>query len=68
MKDMAEWSETSGINKIEMGGTEIGVIASSTAYQYIKEVFGDSVSILKIGMVNPLPTKLILDFAEKLKK
>ena len=68
MKDMAEWSETSGINKLEMGGTEIGVIASSTAYQYIKEVFGNSVSILKIGMVNPLPTKLILDFAEKVDK
>ncbi len=68
MNDMAEWSETSGINKVEMGGTEIGVIASSTAYQYIKEVFGNSVSILKIGMVNPLPTKLIMDFASKVDK
>jgi len=65
MLDMAQWSETSGINCIEMGGTKLGIICSSTAYQYVKEVFGDSVSILKIGMVNPLPTKLILDFAEK---
>ncbi len=65
MKDMAEWSETSGVNRVEIGGTSIGVIASSTAYQYVKEVFGDSVSVLKIGMVNPLPTKLILDFASK---
>ncbi len=65
MKDMAEWSEHSGINRVEMGGTKLGIIASSTAYQYVKEVFGDSVSILKIGMVNPLPTKMILDFASK---
>ncbi len=65
MLDMAEWSETSGINRVEMGGTGLGIIASSTAYQYVKEVFGDSVSVLKIGMVNPLPTKIILDFAAK---
>ncbi len=68
MKAMAQWSESSGINRVEMGGTGLGVIATSTAYQYIKEVFGDKVSILKIGMVNPLPTKLILDFAAKVDK
>ena len=65
MLDMAKWSEGSGINRVEMGGTKLGIIASSTAYQYIKEVFGDSVSVLKIGMVNPLPTQIILDFAAK---
>ncbi len=65
MLDMAQWSETSGINRVEMGGAKLGIICSSTAYQYVKEVFGDSVSLLKIGMVNPLPTKLIMDFASK---
>ena len=68
MIDMAEWSENSGINRVEMGGTKLGVICSSTAYQYIKEVMGESVSILKIGMVNPLPTKIILDFASKVEE
>ena len=34
----------------------------------MKEVFGDSVSVLKLGMVNPLPVKLILDFASKVDK
>lgn len=62
---IAEWAETSGINRVEMGGTGLGIIASSTAYQYVREVFGDSVSILKLGMVNPLPEKLITDFAAK---
>ncbi len=68
LKDLAQWSETSGINRVEMGGTEIGIITSSTSYQYAKEVFGDSVSILKLGMVNPLPPKMIKDFCSKVKK
>ena len=68
LKDIEAWSETSGINRVEMGGTEIGIITSSTCYQYAKEVFGDSVSILKLGMVNPLPKNMILDFASKVKE
>ena len=64
-RDLIELAETSDLNRIEMGGTAIGVITSGTTYQYIREVFGDSVSILKLGMVNPLPEKLILDFASK---
>ena len=68
LKDIETWSETSGINRIEMGGTEIGIITSSTCYQYAKEVFGEEASILKLGMVNPLPSKMIKDFASKVKK
>ena len=62
---LAEYAETAPINRVEMGGTELGIITSSTSYQYVKEVFGDSVSVLKLGMVNPLPKKLITDFAAK---
>ncbi len=62
---LREYAETSPLNRVEMGGTEIGIVTSSTSYQYVKEVFGDSVSVLKIGMANPLPEKLIRDFAEK---
>ena len=51
-----------------MGDTKIGVITSSTSYQYVKEVFGENACILKLGMVNPLPEKLILDFASKVEK
>ena len=60
---LIEYAETSGINRIEMGKTDIGIITSSTSYQYVKEAFGDSVSVLKIGMANPLPEKMIRDFA-----
>lgn len=64
-KDLIEWAETCDINKVEMNDTKIGIITSSTSYQYAKEVFGDSVSILKLGMIYPLPEKLIVDFASK---
>ncbi len=67
-KKLIEYADTSGINRVEMGGTDIGIIASGTAYQYAKEVCGSNVSILKLGMVNPLPEKLLLDFAAKVKK
>ena len=60
---LIEFAETSGINRVEMGKTDIGIITSSTSYQYVKEAFGDSVSVLKIGMANPLPEKMIRDFA-----
>ena len=75
MKDLEKWSETSGINKIEIpkqvrddGWAKVGIITSSTSYQYVKEVLGDSVNILKLGMVNPLPGDMIKKFAEGLEK
>ena len=68
MKDIEKWSETSGINKIEKADSKVGIITSSTSYQYAKEVLGDSVNILKLGMVNPLPANMIKDFASGLEK
>lgn len=60
--------ETSPLNRVEMGGTDIGIICAGTCYQYVKEVFGDSVSVLKLGLIHPLPETLIRDFAAKVKK
>ena len=63
LKALAEKSE---LNRVEMADNkEVGIITSGTCYQYVKEVFGDSVSVLKIGMPYPLPTDLIVDFASK---
>lgn len=67
-RKLTEWAETAPVNRVEMGGTAVGIITSSTSYQYVKEVFGDSVSVLKLGMANPLPVKLIRDFAAKVDK
>ncbi len=65
---LREYAETSDINKVFLGGTKIGIITSSTSYQYVREVFGDNVSVLKLGMVNPLPVRLIKDFAAKVEE
>lgn len=67
-RKLIEYANTCEFNRVEMGDTKLGIITSSTSYQYVKEVFGDSASILKLGMVYPLPEKLILDFAEKVDK
>jgi len=65
--DLIDYAETSGINTVEMNSDEIGVITSGICYQYAKEALGDKASYLKLGMVNPLPVKLIKDFAAKVK-
>ncbi|MBQ6322959.1 MAG: indolepyruvate ferredoxin oxidoreductase subunit alpha [Lachnospiraceae bacterium] len=67
-KALIEYAETSPLNRVEMGDTALGIITSSTSYQYVKEVFGESASVLKLGMANPLPEKLIRDFASKVEK
>ena len=65
---LTELAETSDLNREEWGNTEIGIITSSTSYQYVKEVFGDNASVLKIGMINPLPVERIKNFASKVDK
>lgn len=67
-RKIAELGETSPLNRVEMSSTDKGIICAGTCYQYVKEVFGDSVSVLKLGIVNPLPKKLIEDFAAKVDK
>lgn len=64
-RDLIAYAESAPVNRVEMGDTKLGIITSSTSYQYAKEVFGDQASILKLGMIYPLPEQLILDFASK---
>lgn len=68
-RSLVELAEMSPLNRVEVAdGSKVGIICSGTAYQYVKEVFGDTVSVLKLGIVNPLPEKLIRDFAAKVEK
>ena len=69
MKDLADYAETAPINRIEDGADKnIGIITSSTCYQYVKEVLGDKHPVLKLGMINPLPSKKIKDFASSVEQ
>lgn len=65
---LRELAEDCIYNTVEMNSDEIGIITSGCSYLYVKEVLGDRASILKIGMPNPLPVKLIREFASKVKK
>ena len=67
-RKLIAYAETSDVNRVEMGDAKLGIITSSTSYQYVKEVFGENACILKLGMINPLPEKLILEFASKVEK
>ncbi len=64
---LLEYAETSGINKMELNDTKIGIITAGAPYQYAKESFPEA-SYLKLGMLWPLPEKLIREFASKVDK
>ena len=67
-RKLIRFAEDCEFNRVEMGDIRLGIITSSTSYQYVKEVFGGQASILKLGLINPLPEKRILDFAAKVDK
>ena len=67
-RKLIEYAETTPINRVEFTTDELGIITSSTCYQYVKEVFGEAASVLKLGMINPLPVELIKNFAAKVKR
>ncbi len=55
------------INKVEYNDKSIGIITSGIPYQYVKEAVPNA-SVLKLGIVNPLPRKLIEEFAKNVEK
>ncbi len=65
LKKLEEFSNHTELNKIEWNDKKIGIISSGIAYQYAKEVFGTSVSYLKLGFTYPLPIRKIKEFAEQ---
>ena len=66
---MTELAETTFLNRMEMGeDTSIGIITSSTSYQYVREVFGDKACVLKLGLSWPMPVQKIQDFAAQVDK
>ncbi|SHE41078.1 indolepyruvate ferredoxin oxidoreductase alpha subunit [Caldanaerobius fijiensis DSM 17918] len=67
VKKLKEFAENADINKLEWNDTSIGIITSGISYQYVKEAVPEA-SILKLGMVYPLPEKLIREFASRVKK
>jgi indolepyruvate ferredoxin oxidoreductase alpha subunit len=67
LKEMADDANGMEINRIEYHDLSVGFITCGIAYQYVKEAMPDA-SVLKLGLVNPLPRKLIEEFAAKVDK
>ncbi len=65
---LAEYSNECPLNRMEMRDTKVGVITAGIAYQYAKDVFPEDTSFLKLGLTNPLPMKLIREFAASVEK
>ena len=68
-RKLAEYAETSPLNRVEDGSDHsLGIITSSTCYQYVKEVCGDKYPVLKLGMIWPMPAGKLRDFAASVEK
>ncbi len=68
-KALTAFAETTSLNRVEEGSDpSIGIITSSTCYQYVKEVFGDRHPVLKLGMIWPMPEDKIRSFASSVEK
>ena len=65
---LREYAASCDLNKIIDNGSDTGIITAGTCFNYALEVFGDSVSYLKLGVINPISEKLIKDFSEKFEK
>ena len=65
LQKLAEFSEETSLNYVEWNDKSIGIISSGVAYQYAKEVFGNTASYLKLGFTYPLPIKKIKEFAKE---
>ena len=63
MAAIAEYAETSPLNRVIRGSSKLGIVASGIAFCYAREAFGNEASYLKLGMINPLPEKMIREFA-----
>ena len=63
LQKLADFTETTDLNRIEWQDRRIGIVTSGIAYQYAREVFGDQASYLKLGFTYPLPLKKIRSFA-----
>ena len=67
MAALSDYAETTPLNRIEWGDKKLGIITSGVAYQYVREALPD-VSVLKLGLVNPLPKNLITSFAQQVER
>ena len=67
MQKMSQDANALPVNRIEEGSKDLGIICSGGVYEYVKEALPEA-SVLKLGMVYPLPYDLIKKFAGSVKR
>ena len=67
LRRLAEYAETTSLNRMEWRNRSLGIVTGSIAYQYAREVFPNA-SILKLGLSYPLSEKLVRGFAAQVRR
>ena len=67
LHDLSQHAETLEINRMELRDTDMGFVTSGISYTYVREAFPDA-SVLKLGLVHPLPLALLREFFDAIKK
>lgn len=69
LSEMSEWANDCPFNVEERGTSdEIGIITAGNCYNYAREIYQEKANYLKLGLLNPLPEKLIRKFASSVKR
>ncbi len=66
-KELAEIANRMPINRVELRGKKLGIVTSGTCYQYVRDALPEA-SVLKLGMVYPLPMEMIRSFAQQVEQ
>ena len=67
MIEIENWNNTTGPQRIERHGDELGIVVAGISYHHAREAAPEA-SILKLGMTYPLPMQAIRDFASSVKR
>jgi indolepyruvate ferredoxin oxidoreductase, alpha subunit len=62
LADLELYAENTELNRVERRGSQLGIVTSGIAYQYVREV-APEVSVFKLGLSYPLPRRQLLEFA-----
>lgn len=68
LKKLVSDPQARSANRMEITGSDVGIITSGASYNYVKDAFGDRYSILKIGLVYPLDGAIIREFASQVRR
>ena len=67
MAELTALAEVTPLNQVIEGDSHTGIISSGVGYEYAREVFPGA-SFLKLGLIYPLPHKLLRRFAGQVKR